>query len=222
MALTVQLSELRTRSLQRAYVPSSGGPITSTEVNSVINTQYRRLYRELARKVPDLFSSSSTITTASGTTSYSKPADWMSTTAILAQDSTNQFRPLNTITESDLPILSPPTGVYSVIHRYVPTPSTLSLDADTIDGICGLDELVVLCTARYIRSKQQLAVDDILLEIRELEQAVESYRPDRGRPIFVTDVYSAPPIFAFISGLYGYQLSGANVLLYSSRAGILS
>jgi len=220
MPISITVSDLVTRAAQRAYVDvtGTGGPVTTTEVIGLTNTHYRRLYQKLARKAPWRFVTDTTITTVASTINYALPSDYLFSIAVYANEESDLRRPLKNLNDTDRVCYRSPQGVYAVTHRYVPTPSALTTTSNTIDGVCGLDEWVVVNVARDIRIKTQLAFDDLTFELQELNQDIlDVAGRDLGMPEMATDVETVDRWpYPYRQAIDAYQIIGTNLALYSS------
>jgi hypothetical protein len=219
MPISITVSDMVTRATQRAYVDvtGTGGPITETEATGLVNTHYRRLYQKLARKAPWRFASDTTITTSSGTIGYALPSDYLFTLAVWANESTDERRRLANVNDFNRQMYKAPQGTYTVTHRYVPTPSSLTTSANTIDGVCGIDEWVVVHVARDIRIKTQRAIDDLTFEIQELTQEIYDIACSRdlGMPEEAGD-FESVGLRRYTQQVDGYQIYGTTMSLFTT------
>lgn len=199
------LSSIRDRCLQRSNMQYDEGTddadrfVTNVEVNDLINTGYRELYGHLIRH--GMHRSESTLTiTADGSATYQMESDFWAVLSVHAVDDSGHYTELRRHDHRHRPDTSwnsdaqtyrivgssielspiPLTGTYSV--RYVPVPPTLSEDDDTIDGVLGWEEYVVLYVAMKLLQKEgshdmanQLKPDMTLLlqRIQDESQAAE-------------------------------------------------
>lgn len=87
------------------------------------------------------------------------------------------------IFNKEIRFLPTPLAVHSVKIYYHPTPSTLSLDADTYDGIMGLEEAIIWYSAADMLGKQE---SDNTYQVRmaeeELKDLLEYADPDQNEP----------------------------------------
>lgn len=220
MPISITVSDMVTRASQRAYVDvtGTGGPVTETEATSLVNTHYRRLYQKLARKAPWRFASDTTVTTSASTINYALPSDYLFTIAVYANEATDYLRPLKNLNDTERQSYRSPQGTYTVTHRYVPTPTSLTTSANTIDGVCGLDEWVVVAVARDMRIKTQRAIDDLTFEMQELSQDIlDLSTRDLGQPEFGTDAegYGHWP-YPYRQAVDAYQIIGTSLALFAS------
>lgn len=196
--------EVRTMAFQRANLEYDTGVadedrfVTEVEINRLINLAYRELYGHLVRHGMHRTETVYEIT-ADGSDTYALPADLFAILtvhrveddfAILLTRHDHRLRPVassgadastyrvvgSTIEFNPVP----DTGDYEV--RYVPVPATLTADADTVDGVLGWEEYVVLYVAAKLLQKEgsfnaaaalQADARELLLRIRDEANAAE-------------------------------------------------
>ncbi len=145
--------------------------VTNIEVDDLINTAYKELYGHLIRH--GMHRSESTLTiTADGSATYSMESDFWAVLSVHFVDAGGHFFELRRHDHRHRPDTSwnsdaqtyriigssielspiPLTGTYSV--RYVPVPPTLTNDDDTVDGVLGWEEYVVLVVAAKLLQKE--------------------------------------------------------------------
>jgi hypothetical protein len=183
MARTVTLTQLQTRVRQRA--DAEGDPhVTDAEITGLINDAYTGLYDQLILSCPpDYFRTTNTFSTANGTVSYSLPTDFYKVRQVYSVDESGVFRPLNQIDEVARYSYRAPDGVYSVRLDYVPVAGTLTNANDTMDGINGWDEAVVLQAAIDIKNKKEDDPGALLAKKREVEERIRKLaQRDDGSP----------------------------------------
>lgn len=186
MAGSVTLSTLRTRIKQRSDQEHSGSQfVTDSELNGLINTSYAELYGHLVRSGLHMAESTSSITADGRTTAYALPADFYSVLAVFRVDggyryrlprhdlrhkpSTTDFgdagsyRVIGTGVEFSP---RPRTGTYEVV--YVPLPTTLAADGDTVAGVLGWEEYIVVDCAIKVLQKEESDVRVLLGERERL------------------------------------------------------
>lgn len=173
--------------------------VTNAEANRLINLGYKELYGHLIRHGMHRAESTTTIT-ADGSASYALPATFYALLSVhRVQDGVgyplrrhdartrprtepgaadaSTYRVIGTTIVFD-PL--PATGTYEA--RYVPVPGTLSLDADTMDGVLGWEEYVVLFVASKLLQKEgshqaaaalQSDMRELMVRIQDEAQAAE-------------------------------------------------
>lgn len=192
------LAEVRQRSAQRAdmeYDPAVSTVdrfVTNTELDSLINLGYAELYGALARQGMHRVESVESIT-ATGAATYSLPADLWAVLTVHRVDNTGEpamlrrhdhrlrtsstfaapgssYRVVGTSIEFNP---RPASGTYEV--RYVPVPGTLTADDQTLDGVLGWEEYVVLFVAARLLQKEgsHSDADKLKMDARELMQRIQ-------------------------------------------------
>jgi hypothetical protein len=219
MAANVTLLTLRTRARQRANVENSQF-VTDAEVTSLVNAGIARLYNDICRAVPRYYSTDYTITTVAGTISYALPAAFRSAQGVYAQEATDYYRPLASISDVDRAAMRAPSGAYTIILRYTPAPPVLALDADTFDGISGYEEFVVAFVARAILTKEEADISAVQLELDEARRDVLDNvgARDQGAPVYVTEVENITSWpYPYQMAVNAYQLRAGYIDLYSLK-----
>lgn len=168
----------------------------TTEVNALINTGYKELYGLLMLYGMHRSEEIETIT-ATGATTYALPTDMFGILGVWRVENgvrtrlprhdhrlrpnTNINGPANTyrVIGSSLELNPlPSSGTYEV--QYVPVPGELDDDADTLDGVLGWEEYVVLWVAIQLRDKEETdtkpleaKLDKLTVRIQNEAQAAE-------------------------------------------------
>lgn len=164
---------MRTRVKQRCDQEYSDSEfVTTAELDQLINTSYAELYGLLIRHSLHRTETVYSIT-ATGAASYALPTDIFAVLGVFRVDGTatksymarhdHRKRPDTGVTGTALTyrvigssiefIPVPASGTYEVV--YVPTPTTLADDADTLDGVLGWEEYVVVDCAIKILQKEE-------------------------------------------------------------------
>lgn len=196
MARTFTLAQLRTKVRERADQENSGF-IDDTELNGYISSSYTRLYDILVKSGLHYFETTQTIV-ADGSDNYALPADYYGTLGVDFIESTDVFievpeymfherndfgtsgsshalgyRIIGTVIEL-LP--KPTTGSYR--HIYLPAAVDLTTDSQTVDGVSGWEEFIVLDSAIkcYIKEEAASGPLDREREVirREIQEAAEN------------------------------------------------
>jgi hypothetical protein len=214
MALNVALSDLRARAILRA--DAVGSPFRTLtlggEFDALINANYRKAYRLLSQ-ADDEFNISSEDYTTTTSEVYALPATfwrekkvegWPSGTASGPAIKLRKFR-LDEIQSyswtgtgpagfrlrgSNLILYPTPSAGILVRLWYTPAPSLLTSDANTIDAVCGIDELIVIGTARdYLVEEGDPEQVAMLSQLYEMEQQrILSDMQGRAEPEQAADV----------------------------------
>lgn len=210
---TITLANLRTRARDRANMENSGF-VSDSIFNSYINYSISDLRDKIASKVgEDYFATSSSSTLTAGQETISLPADFYKLlwVEILGED--GNYYQLKRFEVSEKPItyngLSSPwmgiryrlradnlwlqpaanTGGKTIRLWYVPLPTELSADGDTLNGYNGWDEYIVLHAARKALVKEEQDVTDLDGELIVFNQRLESMIPnrDQAQPMKIYD-----------------------------------
>lgn len=210
MARTFTLSELRTKVRERCDMQNTEF-VSDSELSGYISASYTWLYDLLVRKGLRYFESTQTIT-ADGSASYALPSDYYGTIAVDYQYGTNDWWevPEYMIQErnnfnyysndvargysivGDYIKLLPAQSSGTYRHLYVPAPDDLSSDSDTVDGVSGWEELVVLDAAIKCLRKEESDTKGLERDLARLEARIEEAAENRAlaSPRRVADVYT--------------------------------
>jgi hypothetical protein len=210
---TITLANLRSRTRQRANMENSTF-VTDAEFNIYINYSINFLKDILISKVGnDYFASSVNFTLVNGTEAYSLPADFYKILYVeILGDDTYYYKmrrfeiseknygasPINYYIpdiryrlRADSITFTPQNliGGRTVRLTYVPVPVALSADSDTMNGLNGWDEYVVLMSARKALVKEEQDVSQIDQELMMLNQKIEAMADNRdeSNPMRVSD-----------------------------------
>ncbi len=190
--------------------------VSDLELNDYINesiTEWRDLIIE--HQGPEIFLTSATVTTASGTVSYALPATFYELIKVvvnLGGPDKTQLEPYgiddHDIATSgsgwswsssvpryriigDLIYFAPiPNAVRTVTLWFVPTFARLSADADTLDGFNGWEEWVVLDAAIKCLNKEESDASYFIAQREKVEQRIARHaaRRDASGPTKMRDV----------------------------------
>lgn len=176
MPRTFTLAELRTRVQDMVDIQSDGN-VGTTELNSMISAAYAKYYAKTAKSglgYPG--ETTQTFTTTGGTPDViALPADHFATQRVDYAFSSVYW---NELQEADVRELAffPPTTSYathfrlvgtnlvlyptppinqSYRHIYIPAPAKLTTDGQTVDGVCGWEELILFEVAIRIKMKRE-------------------------------------------------------------------
>lgn len=226
MARTVTLLSLRTWARQLADV--EGDPnITDAELTSLANRHLCEVYDALVDAgPPDMYASSTTVTTASGTTLYALPADFRNLVELYVAESSTQLRLLHPVGNGQRGRYRAPTGVWTLTLEYIPAPPTLTVDGDTFDGVSGWEELIANLMARDIMVKREQDPSVVLNTIDRLNGRIasRSRNRDRGHPKFASDMDAQNAVFPYASGtnarVNAYRLRAGNIEIYEPVLGL--
>jgi hypothetical protein len=199
------LLEVRTMAFQRANLEYDTGVededrfVTDAEANRLVNLGYKELYGALIRHGMHRSETVDEIE-ADGSATYALPDDFFAVLTVhriedgagyLLSRHDQRTRPRTDMTGAPAATYRivgstiafnpvPDTGDYEV--RYVPVPGTLSADADTLDGVLGWEEYVVLFVASKLLQKEgshqaaaalQSDMRELMVRIQDEAQAAE-------------------------------------------------
>lgn len=192
--MATTLLQLRTRVRQRADIVGSDF-VTDTELTQLINTAYNELYGLLVTKSLHRAETTYNVVT-DGSAGYTVPVDFFGLIGVYRTEGEDKiplerfpdkFRPgtrtgdatMYRISGSTLVLYpNPSSGTYELV--YIPVPAELSADDDTLDGVLGWEEFVVLEAAICCLEKEESDTakleykrDRILKRIQDEAAAVE-------------------------------------------------
>jgi hypothetical protein len=167
--MSTTLLQLRTRIRQRTDTVGSAF-VTDAELTGLINTAYKELYGLLVRA--SLHHAEETeVITATGADSYELPEDFLGLIGVYRtvgeekvplERFPTKFRPgtrtgdacMYRISASELILYpKPDSGDYDLV--YIPVPGDMASDGDTMDGMLGWEEFVVLDAAISVLEKEE-------------------------------------------------------------------
>ncbi len=191
MALNVTLAKLKTRVRLQADKEGSTA-ISDALLADFINASWAELYEDIVQSGLDYFEQVQTVATT-GAASYALPSDYLGTKLVEYRSSltsvpiplrelmlqeraaypvTGQAAVGYRVVQGNLEFFpTPPTG-QTYLHRYVPTPAVLALDTDAIDGISGLEELIVVDVCRKIAIREEADSAPLERELARLRERV--------------------------------------------------
>lgn len=212
MALTKTLLQLRTAVRQRADMEQSLF-VSDSELTDRINAAIRMIYRQIVKvRGDEYFGTSATVTTASGTAAYALPTAFMklASAGVWWAPSTGYAIRLNKYTPnqamSQLPsqgwtygttaanvryalfgkqirFLPTPLAIHTVTVHYIPYPTALSADSDTLDTLAGFEEAVIWDTVATCLAKQESDPSFALsMRDKELQDISDNIDPDQNEP----------------------------------------
>ena len=221
MARSVTLLQLRTRARQAANFESATTFLPDADVNERINTHITEEYDLFIQaSPPSYYSSTTTISVTSGTTTYALPSDFLSLQSVFLSQTGGQVREVMPIRSGERAYYRAPQSSYTVTVEYTPTPTLLSSDSDTFDGVNGWDELVVALVARDMLIKARESVEQIQLKIGELRGRIRTMgNRDRGKPRYLRDgdqpdAQNRAQAFFASGTISAYRLRAGNIELY--------
>lgn len=215
MARTVALSSLRTQIRQRADLENSEF-VTDAELTTWINASATELYDLLvAAYGQDYYLTSDSISVVSGTATYALPADFYQMTGldIPYNGQVLTVRPFRwhernrrsdldgdlfnlryQIQGGNLKFIPTPAATVTATLWYIPAFTSLAADDDTLDGINGWEEFVVIDCAIKARIKEEAGTTElerakayVLKRIEDMKGNRDSAEPMRVQDITSTD-----------------------------------
>lgn len=204
MSKTVTLSSIRTQARQRADMVNSSF-VTDSELNGYINNSAAELYDLLVQKFGnDYYLSTSNITADGTNDQFSLPTDfyklvgveiqvtgndWITLRPFMFQErnrySTAISRTIYGVTDiryrvqgSNMRFAPIPTANQVFRLWYVPVITTLVSDSDTLDGVNGYEEYVIVDAAIKCLQKEETDCSVLLTQkqalIKRVEEAAEN------------------------------------------------
>jgi hypothetical protein len=216
MAKTATLASLRTTIRQRCDQENSSF-VSDTELNGYINASYAELYDILVSRFEDYYTTTSTETVTAGNSSFSVPADFYKLRGVDRQiGSSSDFYALLKFNFSErnwrnrrlnrslfgqsninyrlvgnnvelVPEDHAP-GTYKL--WYIPAFTTLTSDTDTVDGVNGWEEYIVVDACIKCLEKEESDVSTFIRQKALLEARIEEMASNRDldQPERVTDI----------------------------------
>lgn len=209
--MAVTLLELRTRVRQAANMERSKF-CSDTEIDGYINNSYKAFHNLIVTKFEDYYVADPyTFTIASGESSVALPADFLKLIAVdksqggrwralkpfMYNKRNQQGYRYNRLPDvgyrvfgSDL-IFAPEDdapGDYRLI--YIPRATAMSADTDSIDGVNGWEEWIVLDAAIKCLRKEESDTTDLKIERKEIREIIDfaALNRDAGEPQVIQDV----------------------------------
>lgn len=219
MASTVTLSTLRTRAKQRADMENSSF-VSDTEWLSYINDAYGRLYDLLVKAYDEDYYMSSTDFTTTTASNYTfsgmSLTDFYKLRGVSLIPSAGEEIPLKRYTFSDrgrtnnnyssnrlgrtalryrlrgdsIDLKPDPESGQTVRLWYIPSITLLSGDSDTVDGVNGWEEFIVISAAIDALNKEESDPSALMAKLQSYLDRIETMAEDRdvGEPAKVSDV----------------------------------
>lgn len=219
---TVTLLQLRDRAKEESDNVNSGF-LTDAEWTKNLNASYQELYGLIVQAFGnDYFTQTPaagyTFVTSGTTNLFALPADFFKLLAVDLQVgaagnwvSLKPF-PMAERNQFSLNNSQFPQGGQTVRLLYVPQPTLMVADVDTIDGVNGWEEYIVIDAALKAMAKEESDVSVLMARkgaiIKRLESEIENR--DAGSPYVVADVMGRRSL-----GMR-YRLNGPNLWLIGS------
>lgn len=214
MANITTLAQLRTRCRERADQENSEF-ISSSELLSYINASYAELYDILVGKFEDYYTTKTTTTIASGSSTITLPSDFYKLRGIDYQLDTNtwvavgkfNFNERNTLNRS---IVRRGAGFRETQYRiigdeiqiepedsadgtyrlwYTTLPTLLAAETDTVNGVNGWEEYIVIDVAIKMMAKEESSTAHLEREKAAMLDRIEAMAANRdsGQPETISD-----------------------------------
>lgn len=207
------LLQLRTRARQRANMENSQF-VTDAEFNSYLNEAIADLRDKMISKVgADYFASTTTFTLVNGTENYALPADFYKILYVEQRGIDQLYYKMRRFEVAERSLGASPISYYApeikyrltannitftpvnqlggiqVRLTYVPVPTELSADNDTLNGYNGWETYVILLAARKALVKEESDVSQVDSELQSLIQRIEAMADNRdhGQPFRIQD-----------------------------------
>lgn len=203
--LTVTLLQLRNQARQRADMENSTF-IADSELNAYINSSYAELTDILVGVFEDYNLKSGAISVVSGTDTYPLPADFYKLRGvdlvIDANGNSVTLKPFS-FNERNAYLFTPtwnvvglsylryhmqgnnirfvpiPNSTQSIKLWYIPAITQLSADGDTLDGVNGFEEYIIIDAAIKMLIKEESDTTALMMQKEALRKRVESMAPNR-------------------------------------------
>jgi hypothetical protein len=192
----------------------------TTECNDLINEGFAEVWDILVdASPPDYYSSETTVTTASGTTAYALPADFYKLRAVFVDEGNGEYRPISESNEQERQYYRAPSGIYSVVVRYIAGAPQLGSgdDAVTFDGVNGWEELCVLSAAIKLLDKEGTNASALMMAKARIEQRIQKMAGrNHGEPprVIRRSLRYRDTFRAWANTVDTYHLRGSNIELF--------
>lgn len=211
MARSFTVGTLVTRAQRLADMENSSF-VTPSEWRAYLSASYARLYNRLASAGLAPVESTQTIT-GTGVATYALPTDYFATIRIDYLDSGSRPIPLvkmstrnehewdtgGTVSQACayriakpyMKLLPKPSGG-SYRHLYIPAAADLDEDSDTVDGIAGWEDYIVIEAAIAAKMKEESSTEALERKLALLEADLQELAPmqEWGEPSVITDAYA--------------------------------
>jgi hypothetical protein len=221
VARSVTRAVLRARAQQLANVENDPN-VTAAEINELINLHLTSVYDLLVGAGPaDYYAAETIITVVPGVIASGLPADFMQLVGVFAHETTDIRRPVDPMQERDRSSFKACSSAWSVTLEYIPACPTMTLDADTFDGVDGWDELISAKVARDILAKREGDVSVVMAIMAQTEARIRTRASprDRGGPKYIMDVECSSNDWPRSVRVDAYRLRAGNLELFESLCG---
>ncbi len=133
----------------------SNNHVDDDEIDDLVNDGLTEHWDLLvACAPPDYYAAYEDIPVEAGTFVYPLPSDFYRLRQVSVQEATDEFRPLGSLQDADIQRYRIPNTDAVVRMRYIPAAPRLEQDSDTVDGVNGWEELIVLVAAIDVLNKR--------------------------------------------------------------------
>lgn len=214
--LTVTLSQLRTQTRQRADMENTQF-VSDSELNDYLNASAAELNDLLIGTYEDYRLSTYSISVVAGTASYNLPSDFYKLRGVdLVLDNVGNavtLKPFNFgernaymftptwnvvglaylryhIKDDQIMFVPVPNNASTVKLWYIPCITRMSSDSDTLDGVNGYEEYVIIDAAIKMKIKEESDISELLAQKQAMKMRIEAMAAgrDAGMPEKVSDV----------------------------------
>lgn len=194
--------------------------ITEAQKIAALNAGYTKFYDFLiAADLSDFLKKTATFTTVAGTKDYALAtiaSDFYKLRNVYVNEGSNQYRPLTPVNEWYIQSYRPPAAAVSMRVDYIPCAPVLTTTGDSVDGVNGWEELIVVYAALDFRARRQEEPGWLQKREQELEARIKkmAYRdagvPDR----IIQRERFRNPFNVYNQDVNGYRVSGLNLELF--------
>ena len=222
MSTSKTLLQLRTLAREESDMESTTF-ISDSEFNSYINQSAFELYDLLVGSYGEEYYATNASFITDGTaeayalpngTNFSGALKFYKLIGVSYQVSTNRYITLKRFNFADrnrsFSNMIADSGK-TIRLDYIPAMTTLDADGDTLDGINGWDEYIIVDAARKAKSKEESSTIDLANRKMELKSRIEGMAQarDAGSPATVVDSYN----YNDYENNLRYRINGDNIML---------
>lgn len=219
---TFTLAQVREKVRERADMQNSTF-ITDSELTGYINSSYAELYDLIIdRHGEDYYISFQDFAASGGQSEFNLPNDFYKLRGVDLDPNSgqtitlkrfqfqerNRYNNLNVLFDGEaryslrgnkLVLIPALNSTRNVRLWYVPRPSELSASGDTLDGVNGWEEYVVVDAAIKCRVKEESDIQELLIAKQSLEMRINKMADSRdaNEPIRITDTERMNNLFNF-------------------------
>ncbi len=222
MSRNVSLGQLKAWARQLSDTENDPN-ISEEELRALANRHRTEVYDQLVDAGPaDYYAATTQVTTEDGVIEYGLEVDFRNLVNVFVRESADERRVLLPMPHGARGLYKAPTGVWTLDIEYIPVPTILETDGDTLDGVSGFEELIANLMAKDIMKKRESDSSVVLHDIARLQARITSRaKPrDKGQPKRITDMddmlYEPPFGWTGASKIACYRLRGDNLELYES------